>query len=331
MTRNVAGLILSYLRSGIDLFSSTEITRDLGISRKSANNFIRKFYEKGIISPNGTIGKVKYYSIGPNDRRTDIPELCASFPKLVQYAQESESNRNKVARILMDHIRSGKNILTTNDLMKQLGMEYKQLHNALKPFFRMGLLTRMDGQKGYRINVGGKPQMQTEATSETQYSPDILEMIEKLESSPNSQKDHRIARIIRKCLAKGTVTKDDYSGEGELSKWHTDIRFAAQLGLLEKVSSSEYRILREIGDARNKLGTAQKCTLSALYDIFGDGIFSAEMVVAQLDYSSAHVSGILHQFTMLKLLDCTPNEDNTYSYQFNVNPADDPECFENVA
>ena len=40
---------------------------------------------------------------------------------------------------------------------------------------------------------------------------------------------------------------------------------------------------------------------------------------------------ILHQFTMLKLLDCTPNEDNTYSYQLNVNPADNPECFEDVA
>ena len=195
----------------------------------------------------------------------------------------------------------------------------------------MGLLTGMGRQKGYMINVGGQQQMQTEAASEIQYSPEILEMIEKLASSPTSQKDRRIARIIRRCLAKGTVTKDDYSAEGELSKWHTDIRFAAQLGLLEKVTSSEYRILREKGDTRNQLGTAQKCTLSALYDIFGDGIFSAEMVVAQLDYSSSHVSGILHQFTMLKLLDCTPNEDSSYSYQLNVNPTDNPECFENVA
>ena len=55
------------------------------------------------------------------------------------------------------------------------------------------------------------------------------------------------------------------------------------------------------------------------------------MVVAQLDYSSSHVSGILHQFTMLKLLDCTANDDNTYSYQLNVNPTDNPECFEDVA
>ena len=38
-------------------------------------------------------------------------------------------------------------------------------------------------------------------------------------------------------------------------------------------------------------------------------MFSAEMVIAQLEYSISYVSGILHQFTMLKLLDCTPNED----------------------
>lgn len=89
--------------------------------------------------------------------------------------------------------------------------------------------------------------------------------------------------------------------------------------------------MQELGAAFTNLGAAQKLTLSALYDIFGDGIFSANMVFAQLDYSSSHVSGILHQFTMLKLLDCTPNKDNTYSYQLNVNPADNPEYFENVA
>lgn len=177
---------------------------------------------------------MKYYAVGSCKPGTHIPELCAAYPKLIKYAQESGSIRNEVARVIMDYIRSGKNILMLSDLIKQPGPDYKQLHNALRPFFRMGLLTRMGRDKGYMINVGGKPQMQTEAASETQYSPDILEMIEKLASSPISQKDRRIARIIRKCLAKGNVTRDDYSAEGELSKWHTDTRFAAQLGLLER-------------------------------------------------------------------------------------------------
>ena len=163
------------------------------------------------------------------------------------------------------------------------------------------------------------------------YSDAVMNTIAMLEQSEYSPKDRRIARIIRSCLAKGTVTKDDYSAEGELTKWKADVRFAEQLGLLEKVSSSEYRIAKEMGDAYSKLRAAQKCTLSALYDIFGDGMFSAEMVVAQLDYSSSHVSGILHQFTMLKLLECKANDNNSYSYQLNVNPADNPECFGDVA
>ena len=107
--------------------------------------------------------------------------------------------------------------------------------------------------------------------------------------------------------------------------------FASSLGLLKKVSSKEYSIMTEFDPAGLKLRTAQKYTLSALYELFGDGMFSAEMAIAQLDYSSAHLSGILHQFTWMKLLDCTPNEDNSYTYQLNVNPTDNPECFEDVA
>jgi len=52
-----------------------------------------------------------------------------------------------------------------------------------------------------------------------------------------------------------------------------------------------------------------------------------EMAVAKLDYSSSHVSYILHQFEWLKLVDTQVNDDNSYSYQLKVNPKDDPELF----
>lgn len=60
---------------------------------------------------------------------------------------------------------------------------------------------------------------------------------------------------------------------------------------------------------------------------FSDDMFSVEMAVAKLDYSSSHVSYILHQFKWLKLVDTQVNDDNSYSYQLNVNPKDDPELF----
>ena len=51
----------------------------------------------------------------------------------------------------------------------------------------------------------------------------------------------------------------------------------------------------------------------------------------QIHYLQYKLDDYRHQFTMLKLLDCTANDDNTYSYQLNVNPTDNPECFEDVA
>jgi DNA-binding IclR family transcriptional regulator len=332
VSRIFAGQILSYLKQGIDSFSANELTHDLGISRKSANNFLRKFNEKGIISMSRKIGSVKYYSIVQDNCLIDMTMISERYPMLIQYTEEPGTIRKVVANVLMDNIRSRKLTLTARDLSEQTGMNSKQLHNALRPFFNMGLLTQSsyspDGRKCYLINVGDVKKEQTEVSSAEQYSPEILRMIKELECSPLSPKDHRIARIIRSCLAKGTVTKEDYSAAGEQTRWKVDTRFAEQLGLLEKVSSSEYRIVKEIkGDAGTKLRSGQKSTLSALYDIFGDGMFSAEMVVAQLDYSSAKASGMLHQFTMMKLLDCSKNEDKSYSYQLNVNPADNPECF----
>ena len=46
VTGNIAGQILSYLNNGIDSFSATDIARDLGVSRKSVNNFMKSFVEK---------------------------------------------------------------------------------------------------------------------------------------------------------------------------------------------------------------------------------------------------------------------------------------------
>ena len=66
-----------------------------------------------------------------------------------------------------------------------------------------------------------------------------------------------------------------------------------------------------------------------MYDNFGNGTFSQEMVIATLDYARSHVSAILHQFTLIRILDC--RKEDVYRYQFLVNPEDHPECFEDVA
>lgn len=109
------------------------------------------------------------------------------------------------------------------------------------------------------------------------------------------------------------------------------MQFVVQMGLIEKINCNEYMIKSDIDISYRQLKDSQKNTLSALYDLFGEDAFFVDMVIANLEYSSSHISGILHQFTWLRLLDCTTNVDNTHCYQLNVNPVDNPECFGIVA
>jgi hypothetical protein len=55
------------------------------------------------------------------------------------------------------------------------------------------------------------------------------------------------------------------------------------------------------------------------------------MVVATLDYAHSHVSAVLHQFTLIRILNCSNDANNKYFYQFRVNPKENPECFADVA
>ena len=107
-------------------------------------------------------------------------------------------------------------------IAKKTGMNYKQLHNARRPFFRMVILSHSaysaDGQKCYLINVGGEPQSHCGSVSEAQYSTDVLDIIRSLINFEHAPKDNRIGKIIYSCLEKGTVTVDDYMKYGAEKK-----------------------------------------------------------------------------------------------------------------
>ena len=62
-----------------------------------------------------------------------------------------------------------------------------------------------------------------------------------------------------------------------------------------------------------------------MYETFGDSLFSQEMLIASLSYDSTSVITYLHQFQLLKILDCQKGD--VYLYQFLVNPKENPECF----
>ena len=106
---------------------------------------------------------------------------------------------------------------------------------------------------------------------------------------------------------------------------------AEQLGLVQRLHQGCYKILQDIRPGIPELKPSQKEVASAIYNSFGDAEFSSEMVVATLDYSKSHTCAVLHQFTLLKILNCNTEAPDKYTYQFRVNPRENPECFIDVA
>ena len=168
--------------------------------------------------------------------------------------------------------------------------------------------------------------------SESQYSDDIINLIEELiNSDKSSKKDKRIGSVIQSCLGKGVITTEYYEKIGEITKMSTDMAFAKQLGLVEPLPDGNYRINNELNTSFNDIENYTKNVLSEMYKIFGDGIFSAEMVIAELKYSHSHTNATLHKLMWLKVLNCTIGEDKRYTYQFMITPEDHPECFVSAA
>ena len=130
-------------------------------------------------------------------------------------------------------------------------------------------------------------------------------------------------------MARGEITVDDYAAIGESSKWFGDMQLASQQGLVEETSRQRYAIHRHLKTGALSLSKGQKRFITEMYETFGDDVFSTEMVIAALDYSGAHVSAYLHQFTLLKILDC--RKEDVYRYQFLINPEEHPEYFEPAA
>ena len=315
--RTVAIELLQYIQMGKYTFTTYEVAKSLNISTVSARNSIHYYLVHGMIrhAEDKTRKQFFEFSFVRNPDAEQATDAAGEqqnsmehiISELSDIAENNETRTGMVASIFLRYLQEGKMTFKTEEISKETGLENDMIHNALRPFRVKGLIrntrTGADGIRGfhvYRFNIDQGP-----AEQNISYSDAIMDLITELENSQSSQKDRRIGRIIHSCLPKGNVTKQDYAAAGEETKWNVDMLFASSLGLLKKVSSKEYSIMTEFDPAGLKLRTAQKYTLSALYELFGDGMFSAEMAIAQLDYSSAHLSGILHQFTWMKLLDCT--------------------------
>lgn len=245
------------------------------------------------------------------------PEVKAVSRKVGKYADTVKHAVNELKR-------KGRTQINTTDIMSITGLNNRNVYRELERLRKKGFLIKLESLK--TGNIYGFRDSET-MIPEDNYSPEVLNLLHELKTSSRSPKDRRLSEIITECLPRGIITKADYIRHNQESKWASDIKFAVMLGLAENIGKDKYRILTELADSRSNLMETQKSTLSALYEFFSDDMFSVEMAVAKLDYSSSHVSYILHQFKWLKLVDTQVNDDNSYSYQLKVNPEDNPELF----
>lgn len=183
------------------------------------------------------------------------------------------------------------------DLSSNLNISRKSENNILRLLQNNRIIEFVRRENRYNIygfcfdsDESTSYEKDTPATELPEYSQEISDLILKLQSSGNSLKDKRLDKIFQRCLKKGFVTVEDYEAIGESSKMTSDMNFAKQLGLVDRVAAGHYKIQHDLDTSHMQMENNMKNTLSALYDIFGDNAFSVEMVIAKLDYSSSYVS-----------------------------------------
>ena len=325
--RNLLTVLKSFILSGKYAFTSEDIVIEGNgtISKKEVHNNIQRIIDSGIIERLNIRDSKRYFRfktaaspkhIFKNNHLYTKDEICSI---MLELTSRTSLNGKKVAEILLKFLNDGIYSFTGKDIRINIDLSSSELHHLLRKYIKSGVLDR----NGKILSFSIKPD-----SLENDYSPDIINLIEELiNSDKSSKKDKRIGSVIYSCLSKGVITAEDYERIGETTKMSTDMAFAKQLGLVELLPDGNYEINKALKNSFNKIEKGTKNILSEMYSIFGDGLFSAEMVIAELNYSHSHTNATLHKLTWLKVLNCTIDEEKRYSYQFLITPEDHPECF----
>ncbi len=268
------------------------------------------------------------------------PKL-SGIPLLLSYAEKPNMTIGVMARFVIDRLNDGNLVFTVWDICTDLGMKPKQFSSSIRVMKENGIIEEINSSKHnktYRIIIekgperivhsGQSPPAMEHEPPEPECSQWFLARVDELVKS-NSQKDKRIGAFLSEFKSKGVITLEDYAERGEGTKWSVDIQFAAQLGLVKKVSPREVVICTDLEEGPPALSKAQKQFAMDMYESFGCNVFSADMVIATLDYSGPQCSAYLHQLTLLRVLDCW--KDGIFRYQFLISPPEHPDWFDVAA
>lgn len=244
--------------------------------------------------------------------------------KLLELMNSSGSLIPVAAKIMLGYLDRRQYVFSTEQLKNETGFKGKQTLNLIYSLREKGIIEsigRAETNASYMFCCG--------QLSDDDYTQETFRALRELSEGTQSLKDKRIAAAIRKCLPVGFITALDYQQAGDGSRWAEDMKLAEQMGFVRRVTRDRYIILRDARPCFDRLDSSQKKRARLMYDSFGEQTFSLDMVVATLDYSSSTASAYLHQFTLLRILDCHKEDVNIY--QFLVNPREHPEVFEDAA
>ena len=334
--RDCRELLLRYLDQGKLNFTVHDIMKDLNMSEMTASNMMGTLKIKGVIE---TVGKdernaVYGFNAGPPPEKPKIdpPHIEPQcFRDLLVNMSNPNTQQGKVVGALLELWDEGIQTFPYSVFTEKTGLEKDRVHKICYTLKTLGLIRPVttDNIRLYTFAVANGPEARKKESRRIEYSHDMIATIQSLVHSTSSPKDRRIGEVLTKCLPEGVVRRSVYDKFGKPERWCYDMGLAARMGLVEKEDNQTYRILPELKSGPGELLPAQRKMATTLYQSFGEEFFSLEMVIATLDYSSAHLCAELHQFTLLKVLQVSKEKDT--AYQFIVNPRENPECFADVA
>ena len=279
------------------------------------------------------------------ESRTTEKEIDISRDALVLALQNQQKtgsdNSSRVAAKLLDYLQRDKYSFTSRELALELGITAICAKNCVNPLKQKGLIIslRLKSQNVFGFAFAADSILMNSETEETQ--TDLKPLRKYLREMVHTRKGTyacAFAEQMLKDLEKGKTefTSSDFITRLKLHPKTVNgyLRELKDAHLLTLIPVTGVRNIYKVADEKTiyaDLQDDQKDTLQLLYDLFGEDSFSTEMVVSRLDYSEGQASGILQQFTLLRLLDSTSGTDDTDYYKICVNPTDNPECFKKAA
>jgi len=338
-----AEVLLQFLDEGKTTISVMDIVEAMNVDIDTGGNIITQLKSKEILVSLKQEDKFMLYTFCGENKAPEKKQTRSNFREvLLRLSKNSRSIIGRGTGLLLKYLDREKNTFSSAELQEELKISAEQTYRICYHLKEQGLiiLTGYLDEKpiyalAYEENEAAHtkpatPGRKSQIAPRT-YSKSFMSRLEELNASTRSTKDRRIAMILTDCLPRGMVTEQDYKNADCANSWHKDMRLAEQMGLVKKYSQGCYRIMNDIKPGPAPLSSTQKEVATAMYQSFGDEVFSTEMVIATLDYTASHVSAVLHQFTLFKILNCNSNTDEGYTYQFIVNPKENPECFVDVA